>query len=274
MTALPTLFLMVTMATAPRAAASDSAALVQLLGTFLDGAGKPGAAVHERFWADDLIYTGSSGRRIGKADILRDIGSSPPPSASDPVTTYGAEDVRVQQYGNTAIVAFRLVANTDDHGRREVASYLNTGTFVKRNGEWRAAGWQATRMPFSDEAARRTVGEATARFWRALTAADTAALATLLDDGFLWTAADGERWGRGPLFQALTSGTFHVERVADDATPLVRRGETAVVGGTSWTSRATGGNPRPAPTPSHYSLTLVREGGGWVALALQSAKTP
>jgi hypothetical protein len=31
------------------------------------------AAAHERFWAEELIYTGSSGKRIGKADILADV---------------------------------------------------------------------------------------------------------------------------------------------------------------------------------------------------------
>ena len=43
------------------------------LNDFLDGASKNDPAVHERFWADELIYTGSSGRRIGKADIMRDV---------------------------------------------------------------------------------------------------------------------------------------------------------------------------------------------------------
>ena len=90
MTALPSLVLMVTLAAAPvRSAAPDSVALVQLLHAFLDGAGKPGAAVHERFWADDLIYTGSSGRRVTKADILRDIRSAPDPAPGDPTVTYG-----------------------------------------------------------------------------------------------------------------------------------------------------------------------------------------
>jgi hypothetical protein len=48
------------------------------------------------FWADDLIYTGSSGRRIGKADILKDVNGSPPPKPGDPAVTYTAEEIRVQ----------------------------------------------------------------------------------------------------------------------------------------------------------------------------------
>src|SRR4029079_6570191 len=60
-------------ATLPKtSSADDSAELTRLLREFLAGASRNDPAVHERFWADDLVYTGSSGRRIGKADILSD----------------------------------------------------------------------------------------------------------------------------------------------------------------------------------------------------------
>src|SRR5262245_40831289 len=61
--------------------APDAAALIQLLHEFLAQASSP--AMHERFWADDLIYTRSAGRRLGKAEVLRDVSSipAPPPSS-------------------------------------------------------------------------------------------------------------------------------------------------------------------------------------------------
>lgn len=129
--------------------------LTQLLRDFLAGASRDDAAVHERFWADDLIYTGSSGRRIGKADILksvREITTASPTPGEAEVVVYSAEDIRVQQYGETAIVAFRLVGTTTKGGKTEVANYFNTGTFLKRDGEWRAVAWQATKIPPADEA--------------------------------------------------------------------------------------------------------------------------
>jgi hypothetical protein len=53
--------------------------------------------------------------------------------------------MEVQLYGNTAVLTFRLVAEPrDGSARRE---YFNTGTFVKRNGDWRAVAWQATVIP-------------------------------------------------------------------------------------------------------------------------------
>ena len=140
------------------ASAPDAAVLTDLLNEFLAGAGRNDAAVHDRFWAEDLIYTSSAGKRIGKADILRDVRSAPAPKPDDPRTVYTAEDARIQQYGDTAIVAFRLVGTTTNRGATEVAKFLNTGTFLKRGGRWQAVSWQATRIPAPEEEASKKEG--------------------------------------------------------------------------------------------------------------------
>jgi ketosteroid isomerase-like protein len=128
--------------------APDATELTKLLRDFLAGAGRNDAAMHERFWADDLIYTSALGRRKGKADIMRELREEGPPKPGDETAVYTAEDIRIQQYGDTAIVAFRLVAaTTDKAGAKEVRNFLNTGTFLKRNGKWQAVGWQATAVP-------------------------------------------------------------------------------------------------------------------------------
>ena len=127
--------------------APDGAELTKLLHDFLAGAGRNDAALHERFWAEDLIYTSALGRRKGKAEIMREVREEGPPKPGDETAVYTAEDIRIQQYGDTAIVAFRLVATTEMAGAKTVANYFNTGTFLKRNGKWQAAGWQATAIP-------------------------------------------------------------------------------------------------------------------------------
>src|SRR6267143_3075631 len=81
--------------------APDAAELTKLLKDFLTGAGRNDAAMHERFWADDLIYTASAGRRVGKADILREVRGEGPPKPGGEITVYNAEEIRIQQYGDT-----------------------------------------------------------------------------------------------------------------------------------------------------------------------------
>ena len=127
------------------APATDEVDLTRLLREFLAGASRNDAAVHERFWADELIYTGSAGRRRGKAEVLADVRKASSAPSAGPATIYTAEDIRIQQYGDTAIVAFRLVGTTGSGEKSEVARYLNTGTFLKRNGEWRVVAWQSTK---------------------------------------------------------------------------------------------------------------------------------
>jgi uncharacterized protein (TIGR02246 family) len=136
-------------ATAPPA--PDANELRALLNEFLAGASRNDANVHDRFWADDVIYTGSGGRRRGKADIMKDVRSAPAPKPNDPTTVFTAADVQIQQYGNTAVVAFRLVGTTTKDGGTEVMNYLNSGTFVKRNDKWQVVNWQSTRMAPQNE---------------------------------------------------------------------------------------------------------------------------
>lgn len=131
--------------TVPAQTAPAAAELTKLLNDFLAGASRNDVAMHERFWAEDVIYTGSSGRRRGKAEILKDVRSAPAPKPGDAKTVYTAEDIRIQQYGGFAIVAFRLVATTEKDGKTEVAKYLNSGTFLKRKGQWVVVNWQATK---------------------------------------------------------------------------------------------------------------------------------
>ena len=133
----------------------DAAALSGLLIEFLDGAGRNDAAVHDRFWADDLIYTRSAGVRINKEELMKGVRSAPAPKPGDPVTVYTSEDVRIQQYIGAAVVAFKLVATTTkSDGTKTISNYLNTGTFIKRKDKWQAVAWQSTIVPKPETAAQ------------------------------------------------------------------------------------------------------------------------
>jgi ketosteroid isomerase-like protein len=146
---LPVVLLLSVLCTLPAQDAPDAAELTKLLNDFLAGASKNDIAMHDRFWADELVYTSALGRRKGKADIMRELRAEPAttPKPDEGTTVYTAEEIRIQQYGDTAVVAFRLVATNDKAGTKTVANYLNTGTFLKRTGKWQVIAWQATAMP-------------------------------------------------------------------------------------------------------------------------------
>ena len=64
---------------------------------------------------------------------------------------YRAEDTDIRLFGDTAVIAFRLVAepgSVNAGGKQaEKTEFFNTGTFVKRDGKWQAVAWQATKIP-------------------------------------------------------------------------------------------------------------------------------
>ncbi len=117
----------------------STAALRSLLETFLAGATVNDAAVHNRFWADDLVYTSSSGARFGKAEIMAGLEQGDQTDSNGP--TYGARDVNIRVFDDTAVLTFTLVASVNDE---ETGRYFNSGVFRKRDGQWRAIVWQAT----------------------------------------------------------------------------------------------------------------------------------
>lgn len=267
--------------------APDAAALTTLLNEFLAGASRNDAAIHDRFWADDVIYTGSNGRRRGKTEIMRDVRSAPAPKPAAPITTYTAEDIRIQQYGKSAIVAFRLVGTTrreggtaavfsrhGDSGKTEVTNHLNSGTFVKRNGKWQVVNWQATRVPPTEANATEEVAETHTAFHLAMLAADVKILASLIDESFIWTHRTGEQMKRQRLLDEIGSGRLKYFLETLNVTVNIY-GDIGVVRGVSPPQRSSiPGSPtgEAIAFDTVYTLTFVRQGGAWKAVAMHSSR--
>jgi hypothetical protein len=134
-------------------AKATQAAITSLLQEFL--AKNDEAAQHQRFWAEDLVYTSSAGEVTSKAEIMKSF-TAPPPEPKDgkaqpaePASVYSAEEVLVRAYGNVAALTFRLVRRSAD-GKTQ--NYRNSGTFLYRNGKWQAITWQATKVPSAEGA--------------------------------------------------------------------------------------------------------------------------
>ena len=249
--------------------------LTKLLNEFLAGASRNDPTVHDRFWAEDVIYTGSAGRRRGKADIMRDVRAAPAPKPEDPTTVFTAEDIRIQQYGDTAIVAFRLVGTTAKSDTTEVMKYLNSGTFVKRNNKWQVVNWQSTRMSSEEAVADKPVAEAVAsepsvtlppELARVLTdyennwkAGNAAALANLFaEDGFVLADGRGPAKGRAAIQKLYTH----------PGAPLSLRAFGYAMHGDVGYIIGGYGREREKPDDGKFTLTLRKNGDGqWLIVS-------
>jgi hypothetical protein len=134
---------------APAPPGDAKAEVTALLHEFLGKVGS--AAMHQRFWADDVIYVSNAGVVRTKADILKGMKAEEPGAASQggaattapPAGGYSAEDVVVRQFGETVVLNFRLVQHT---AGQPDTSFRNSGVFVLRDGRWQVVSWQATRV--------------------------------------------------------------------------------------------------------------------------------
>jgi len=254
--------------------APDAAELTKLLNDFLNGASRSDPAMHDRFWADDLIYTRSAGRRVSKAEVMRDVRAAPPPKPGDPTMTYSAEDVRIQQYGDTAIVAFRLVGGTRNGSETQTSQFLNTGTFLKRNGKWQVVAWQSTRMPRNEQESKDQVLATEAAFQRAMLASDddVKRLESLVATDFLWTQFDGTKLNRQQLLDGLRSGKLSYSKLETKDVTVAVYGDTAIVRGVIWKQRPLNSDTL-LPFEVPYTVTLANQGDGWRVVAMHTSRT-
>jgi hypothetical protein len=274
---LTSIIILMTVSGASSQSTPDAIELTKLLNDFLAGASTNDVAMHDRFWADDLIYTRSAGRRVTKVDVMRDVRNSPAPKPSDPRTVFTAEDIRIQQYGSTAVVAFRLVSTTDANGTKQLSNNLNSGTFVKRDGKWQVVSWQSTRMPRSPEENSRDLTAAEAAFQKAVLTADTRALILLMDSAFIWTQGDGTQLTRKQLIDDLGAGRLKYGKLETSNVTVSVFGDTGVVRGETLRQRTsiptTPSTADGQPFKAFYTMTFINQGGAWRAVSMHSSRT-
>lgn len=136
----------------------------------------------------------------------------------------------------------------------EVANYLNSGTFLKRNGKWQVVNWQSTKMPRIEEAARKEVAAAEAAFHQSMLASDIKKLESLTDESFIWTHRTGEQMKRQRLLDELASGHLKYAKLETKDVVVSVYGDTAVVRGISPRQRS---SIPSSPAPAMQALSVL-----------------
>ena len=111
---------------------------------FLYGASINSPKAHDRFWAEELTYTSSSGNRFGKEHLMSGMKAAKAKAPEEVKVWYGAEDIEVKQFGDTVVFNFTLTAEEEG---KVTKYYYNTGVLIERDGRWKAVNWNATEVP-------------------------------------------------------------------------------------------------------------------------------
>lgn len=91
-------------------------------------------AVLNEIYADDAVYTHSSGLRENKTDYIKHVLSGQ--WEYQKVTL---EELNVQLFGTTAIGTGRVQINTN--------TLMYTVVYLKRKGKWQLVNWTSTKLP-------------------------------------------------------------------------------------------------------------------------------
>jgi len=241
------------------------AEITALLNEFLSPSQMALASNHDRFWADDLVYTSSGGVVRSKAEIMKSFESAPKPDPSvapEPTPVFSAEDVLVRPYGDDmAALTFRLVEHDPDGA---VTTFRNSGTFAHRNGKWQAVTWQATRVPAAApdaKADQAAVAALDTQYQAAVKANDAATMERILADDFVLVTGKGTAFAKADLIKAAQAKEYTYEH-QDGSNQTVRVwGDTAVVTALLWLKGRHGSEP--FDYKLWYSDTYVRTPAGW-----------
>jgi ketosteroid isomerase-like protein len=116
-------------------------ALMHIEQEMVDALLKGDVSANERYLADTFIFTDPDGMVMDKTRMVADLKSGDLKLESSK-----SDDMKVQAYGNAAIVTYGTTDKGSYKGKDLSGRYRWTDVFVKRNGRWQIVATQGTRI--------------------------------------------------------------------------------------------------------------------------------
>jgi ketosteroid isomerase-like protein len=108
--------------------------LIELERQLSDALVREDAAVLDRLWSNDLVFTFPNGKVSNKAQRLAGQKPAAQPSQSDSVTSN--DEVKVFLYGNTAVVTVLSTWSGKKNNQAYSSQFQATHVWVKQEGRW------------------------------------------------------------------------------------------------------------------------------------------
>ena len=136
--------LLIIVAAAPASAQSTSKAalskrsverhLIELERQLSDALVREDAAVLDRLWSNDLVFTFPNGKVSNKTERLAGQKPAAQPSQSESETSN--DEVKVYLYGNTAVVTVLSTWSGKENNQAYSSQFQATHVWVKQKGRW------------------------------------------------------------------------------------------------------------------------------------------
>src|SRR5260370_19366120 len=108
--------------------------LIELERQLSTALGKEDAAVLDRLWSNDLVFTFPNGKVSNKAQRLA--GQKPPAPSSQSESETTNDEVKVYLYGNTAVVTVLSTWSGKANNQAYSSQFQATHVWVKQAGRW------------------------------------------------------------------------------------------------------------------------------------------
>lgn len=241
----------------------------------------------ERVMPDDYVFTGASGRKSDRAQVLKYF-TQQRAKPSYRMVSLKHENVVVRAVGNMAVVTNDYTSRTTPvdmpTAEPDSTSGRHTGVFEKRNGQWMVIAEQDTEQIHDDKLMVRQVTKAGRDYndlvkrlnaagivSGAASADEFTALTRMLSDEYIGTSADGVVTNKTQEVDRFRSARIRLERSelsdhrvsAIDNSAALETGTVRVVG-------TDGGKPIDIST--RYTRTWVSWGDGWQIIAQHSSQ--
>lgn len=236
----------------------------------------------ERVMPDDYVFTGASGRKSDRAQVLKFFAQEKN-NPSYRMTSLKHENVVVRAVGNMAVVTNDYTSQTTpvDAPDAEPATYTgrHTGVFEKRNGRWMVIAEQDTEQMHDDKLMERQVTKAGRDYNDLVTrlsngrtyaelekSGDLAALRRVLFDEYTCTCGDETISGKVEEIERYKSSRITLKSaelsnqkvLAIDNSAAIETGELRYVG----TNES-----QPIAFTKRYTTVWVSWGRGWQIVA-------
>jgi ketosteroid isomerase-like protein len=236
----------------------------------------------ERVMPDDYVFTGESGRKSDRAQVLK-FFTQQRDKPSHRMISLKHENVSVRAVGNMAVVTNDYTSQTTpiDAPAAEPDTYRgrHTGVFEKRNGRWMVIAEHDTEQMHDDKLMERQVTKAgrdydelmkrlrSGRSYAELEkSGDIAALKRVLADEYTCTCVDGEIGGKAQELESYKTSQIRLESaelseqrvLAIDNNAAVETGKVRYVGTNAG---------KPIDITRRYTTTWVSWGHGWQIVA-------
>ncbi len=231
---------------------------------------KKDAAVFERIFADDYVYSNPYGKMFNRAQGLEDLRKEWT-NANYKILTSTSDDLKVKVSGNMALVTGNWTATTvppDDANaepHKDTGRY--TGVYEKRNGKWLLVAEHYSEAQHDRKLMEQQVLKMGKEYGEMIRRGDAAAIERILADEYLYTDEKGKVKNKAEDLATYKNREYKIESVENSEQKVRVIGNNAAIETANFRVKGTGKDGKPFDDTYRYTTTWVWRGGRWQVAA-------